>query len=635
MRRIHPGLAVLTGLLLLTGGILFYVHGEIADEQAFSARLSSALDDARVRTVVTDRTVDALVSASGGHLLLVRPLVTRVMASLVASSAVRRLAAAATTQAHRALLAPDRSLVIQLAGAGPTLLAALRSVSPALAATAAEAVQPVLATVRKDDGELSVIRRAVDASGWGLWLLLAAAGIAAAALIRSRDRCRTGAHLCAALAVAGALTAALVVLGGALASGHVGGAGAEPRRAAVSAVWDALFGDLRTAALVAGAGGLVGLVLLAVGLQQRVRDGGRVPDGGHASDGGRVRAGRRLWAGASLVVVAGAAALAFVIASSAPAPAQAAAAPSAGCNGLPSLCDRRLDEVVFAATHNSMAAADEPGWLFANQRYPIARQLKDGIRALLIDVHFGVLDPRTGRVRTDLRAEGSSRNKVAQQLSPQALQMADRLAGRVGAGDLNGTAEPYLCHTLCELGAEPLDQELTVIRTFLEQHPTQLLVVIVEDYVPPQEIERAFERTGLLQYTATLRRDEPLPTLGELISSGKRLVTFAEEKGGTPPWYMPAFSFIQDTPLGATRPDQLSCTRYRGDADSPMLMINHWIPPFPPLPSENARIGTAAFLRERIERCETARGVRGAIVAVDFYERGAAVAVARELNRGG
>jgi hypothetical protein len=222
------------GLLLLTGGILFYVHGEIADEQAFSARLSSALDDARVRTVVTDRTVDALLSASGGHLLLVRPLVTRVTASLVASSAFRRLAAAAT-QAHRALLAPDRSLVIQLARAGPTLLAALRSVSPALAATAAEAVQPVLATVRRDDGELSVIRRAVDASGWGLWLLLAAAGIAAAALIRSRDRCRTGAYQCAALAVAGALTAALVVLGGALASGHVGGAGAEPRRPAVAA----------------------------------------------------------------------------------------------------------------------------------------------------------------------------------------------------------------------------------------------------------------------------------------------------------------------------------------------------------------------------------------------------------------
>ena len=62
-------------------------------------------------------------------------------------------------------------------------------------------------------------------------------------------------------------------------------------------------------------------------------------------------------------------------------------------------------------------------------------------------------------------------------------------------------------------------------------------------------------------------------------------MVFAEEKGGSPPWYMPAFSFIQDTPLGAVRPDQLSCTRYRGEDGSPMLLINHWIPPFPPSPT--------------------------------------------------
>lgn len=290
MRRFHLGLVLLTGLLLLTGGVLFYVHGKIADEQSFGARLYSSLDDARVRTVVRDRTVDALVSASRGQLLIVRPLVTRVTASLAASSAFRRVVAAAAAQAHRALLAPDGSLVIQLSRAGPTLLAVLRSVSPALAATAAETVQPVLATVRKNDGELGLIRRAVDASGWGLWLLLAAVGIAAAALIRSGDRRRTGAYLCAALAVAGALMAALVTVGGALASGHVGGAGAEPRKAAVSAVWDALFGDLRTAALVAGAGALIGLVLLVAGLRQA--------EGRPAPDGGPGQLGPRLWAGA-------------------------------------------------------------------------------------------------------------------------------------------------------------------------------------------------------------------------------------------------------------------------------------------------------------------------------------------------
>jgi hypothetical protein len=307
------------------------------------------------------------------------------------------------------------------------------------------------------------------------------------------------------------------------------------------------------------------------------------------------------------------------------------AAPSA-CNGAAALCERRLDEAIFPATHNSFAASEEPGWYFANQRYGISRQLDDGIRALLIDVHFGVYDPSSGRVRTDLAAEGSDRNKVAEQIPARALRVADRVAGRVGVGTLNGPPEPYLCHTLCELGAEPLNRELELIRRFLDRHPSQVLIVIVEDYVPPAVIERAFEQTGLLSYVATLDRVEPPPTLRALIASWRRLVVFAEEKGGSPAWYMPAFSFIQDTPLGATRPGQLSCERYRGEAHSPLLLINHWIPPFPPSPTLNAGIGRASFLRGRTERCLSERGFKGAILAVDFYERTAAVEVARELN---
>lgn len=296
------------------------------------------------------------------------------------------------------------------------------------------------------------------------------------------------------------------------------------------------------------------------------------------------------------------------------------------------MCSRPINEVIFPGTHNSFAAADEPGWYFANQTYSIARQLQDGIRAFLIDIHYGVYDPATGRVRTDLTAEGSDRNKVAQQLPESALRIADRVAGGIGLGTLQGKAEPYLCHTLCELGAEPLDRELDEIATFLREHPDQVLVVIVEDYVPPSTIRQTFESAGLTRYIETLRLHSPLPTLGELIESGHRLLAFAEEKGGSPPWYMPAFEFMQDTPLGALHPGQLSCDRYRGGADSPMLLINHWIPPFPPSRTLNAQIGRATFLRARILRCTRERHVSGAIVAVDFYQRTSVVNVAQELN---
>jgi hypothetical protein len=301
------------------------------------------------------------------------------------------------------------------------------------------------------------------------------------------------------------------------------------------------------------------------------------------------------------------------------------------CDGLESLCGKRLDQVVFPGTHNSYAAADEPGWHFASQRFGIGRQLDDGIRALLLDVHYGVKAP-DGLVRTDFAAEGADANKVAEALPSGAVRVAERIAGPLGAGMPPGEPRLYLCHTLCELGAEPLDRELGTIAAFLESHPRTFLVLIVEDYVPAARIAAAFRAVGLARLAATLPRHGPQPTLGRLLGGGKRLVVFSEKRGGDPAWYMPAFSYIQDTPLGANRPDQLSCARFRGAADSPLLLINHWIPPFPPSPRLNAAIGNAVFLRHRVRRCMRDRGVEGAIVAVDFYERTAVVRVARELN---
>lgn len=302
------------------------------------------------------------------------------------------------------------------------------------------------------------------------------------------------------------------------------------------------------------------------------------------------------------------------------------------CNGVRGLCARRLDQVFFAGTHNSMAASEEPGWHFANQTYPIPRQLSDGIRALLIDVHYGVSDPATGRVRTDFTAEGADANKVARQVPPQALRVAETVAGGIGLGRLHGSPALYLCHTLCELGAEPLGRELEAIRSFLARNRDQVVMLIVEDYPPAAAIAEAFTEAGLSRYVATLAQGAPLPTLGELVSSGRRLIVFAESHGGTPAWYMPAFSLIQDTPLGALHPGQLSCRRYRGKQGNPLLLVNHWIPPFPPSPVVNAQIGRSFFLRPRIEQCERARGARGAIVAVDFYQRTSVVPVVRALN---
>jgi hypothetical protein len=158
--------------------------------------------------------------------------------------------------------------------------------------------------------------------------------------------------------------------------------------------------------------------------------------------------------------------------------------------------------------------------------------------------------------------------------------------------------------------------------------------VYVEPYVPAREIERAFERTGLLRYAAPLELGAPLPTLGRLIASGRRLVVLTEADGGAYPWYLDGFAFVQDTPYQATRPSEFSCRRYRGRADSPLFLVNHWITTFPPSPSRNQRAG-GRVLAARLRRCERERGLVPNLVAVDFYERTDVLAIAARLNRRG
>ena len=105
----------------------------------------------------------------------------------------------------------------------------------------------------------------------------------------------------------------------------------------------------------------------------------------------------------------------------------------------------------------------------------------------------------------------------------------------------------------------------------------------------------------------------------------------AEEDGGARPWYLPGFSFAQDTPLGARTGSELRCRRFRGTPDSPLFLVNHWIDTWPPSPSRNARISGAALAR-RLARCERSRGLLPNLVAVDFHERSGVVEVVQRLN---
>ena len=301
---------------------------------------------------------------------------------------------------------------------------------------------------------------------------------------------------------------------------------------------------------------------------------------------------------------------------------------SSECNGGRRFCDRRLVEMVLPATHNSHAAADE-GFLLGSQRAGIASQLDDGVRALLIDVYFG--REVDGSVITD-RAPLSDdeRDELVLEVGEAAVRSAEATAAR---SDQEGIErELFLCHALCEIGASRFDVELGSINRFLDDHPGEVLVLIIQDEGPrPEDIAAAFEAAGLIDHLHAQALGQPWPTLGELIEADTRVVVFAEnEAGGGFDWYHDAFTYTQDTPFSFETLDDFSCDLNRGDAGNQLFLMNHWLSPASPTSAESAN--DAEVIRERFSECAELRGRIPNMIAVDFYSVGDLVDTVAELN---
>jgi len=162
-------------------------------------------------------------------------------------------------------------------------------------------------------------------------------------------------------------------------------------------------------------------------------------------------------------------------------PARVASSETQACNGHAELCDRHYDEVVYAATHNSMSSPDVV-FIWPEHDGDIRSQLDQGIRALLIDTHHW----------TPL-------------VSDEQLVAADPYLPPGAAGPIFDTLGPlregrdgtYLCHNECALGATPLIDTLRTIRGFLDENPDEVVTLIIQDAITPAETADAFANAGL------------------------------------------------------------------------------------------------------------------------------------------
>ncbi|MBT3155118.1 phospholipase [Streptomyces sp. CHD11] len=153
---------------------------------------------------------------------------------------------------------------------------------------------------------------------------------------------------------------------------------------------------------------------------------------------------------------------------------------------------RTLDQVTFLTAHNAYANGVDGGFappfvdLFPNQSRGIERQLADGVRGFMLDIH----------------------------------QTPD------GA---------ILCHNSCALVRRPvaLWVDLQRMVDFLRARPDQFVTVFLEDYVDPGVLRAELARVQglddvLYRPDRTGVRENGWPTTGELAAAGHRLLIFSD-----------------------------------------------------------------------------------------------------------
>jgi uncharacterized membrane protein HdeD (DUF308 family) len=696
-RVVATVLVVLTSVLLAATTLAGYARRALFNSDQFADRATATLSDPSVRTLIGDKVTDRVVLANQADLLAARPIISSAISGVVGGGAFRGLFHRAVLDVHRAVFQRDENTVtLTVADVGTVAAAALQALRPSLAADVDRAGDVVVVKERigTTTGDLARTARDVRVAAWILaaLTLLSAAG----AIAVSIDRRRTVAHLGIGAIVVGVVIVVAYTIARAVVVDNV----SDPEsRAAAGAVWNAFLGDLRTFGwLLAGAGAvvaaaatslvrpieiegalrrawtvartepqatwlkvgralaliaagvlvvleplvvvqviatLVGVYLVYVGVEAILRLIYQPQESERPRRAHRVRL---VAVPVVAVAIVSAATTLFVAGGGASAPAATVAGV---CDGHAALCDKRLDDVVLPATHNSMSAPG-PGWFSSEQEVPIGGQLRAGMRGLLFDTHYGdkLAD---GRVRTFFASEKdiglvNSQDGLSRESFEAALRLRERLGFR-GEGERG----LYLCHTFCELGATPLSSGLKDIHDFLVTHPGDIVVVVNQDYVTPADFVKAIGDAGLTRYALTPPPEgEQWPTLREMVDSDHRLVVLAENHAGAAPWYQLAYKHVtEETPYTfpsaslLTTPSDLpaSCKPNRGPEGAPLFLINHWVSTDPlPRPSDAAKVNAYKPLLARARECDRVRHHLVNLLAVNFFREGDVFKVVDTLN---
>jgi hypothetical protein len=202
------------------------------------------------------------------------------------------------------------------------------------------------------------------------------------------------------------------------------------------------------------------------------------------------------------------------------------------CNNYPEFCTRKYSNITEVCAHNSPFV--RPRNVASNQALGVTQQLNDGIRVLQGQAHL-----------------------------------------------VNGTM--YYCHTSCDLlNVGTVEDYLREVTQWLAAHPFEVITIIFGNYgwqekdssgnalVTAENFVDPVTNSGLIDYIyqppKTAMELDDWPTLGELILSQKRVITFIDYNFNTAkvPWLLWEFYNVWETPFSPTDLD-FPCTIGRPD----------------------------------------------------------------------
>ncbi|KAF5352466.1 hypothetical protein D9756_006018 [Leucocoprinus leucothites] len=262
------------------------------------------------------------------------------------------------------------------------------------------------------------------------------------------------------------------------------------------------------------------------------------------------------------------------------------------CNGHAELCEKSFGSVTFVGAHDSYAIGNSNGNFAVNQDQSITTQLNDGVRMLQMQAH-------------------------------------------------NQNGEIKLCHTDCSLyDGGTLHDYLATVGDWLNANPNEVLALLIVniDNVPVAQYDPIFKAVGL-DVHSFVPSSVPIPaaswpTLGSMIDSGQRLVTFMDNKAdGSVPYILDEFTHIWETAFDVTDPAfdcNINRTSSNVDPAGTMYLINHFldktvlgnpVPFVEKLNVTNAASGDGS-LGAQVDTCMAQHSKPPNFMLVDFYEFG-------------